>query len=217
MMKILKKIVKKLLGYDKPPVIPNLDGDRAIEWTWIIQRLPSAKRVLDIGCCYSIISAMAARLGNAVTGVDLNDELSYKMANLKFVRGSVNELSWPESFDCVVLASTVEHIGLSGRYNSAADESGDLTAMAKIRSLLKPQGELLITIPVGRDAVFSPFHRVYGPQRLPQLLAGYQILEEEYWIKKDQKNWEKCGKDEALRENSSAVYYGLGLFRLASA
>jgi SAM-dependent methyltransferase len=209
----INKVLKKFL-VDNAKAIPNLEGDRQVEWSWSLALLPRQKKVLDIGCCYSIISATAARLGNEVVGVDLNNEVDYSFANFRFVQGNIIDLNLSEKFDCIVLASTIEHVGLSGRYNSPEDEDGDLKTMVKIRELLNPGGEILLTLPVGQDAVFGSLHRVYGPKRLPQLLAGYQILAEEYWIKRDKINWVKVQRAEALGELGSEIYYGLGLYRL---
>lgn len=211
--KSIKKIIKKILGFDKKQ-IPNLDDDRQIEWSWAIKYLPHNKMVLDIGCCYSIISATAARLGNQVVGVDINDEINYSFENFRFVQGDFNSLDINEKFDAVVLASTVEHVGLSGRYNSPEDVDGDLKMMQKIKDLLLEDGEVILTIPVGKDVVFKPFHRVYGSDRLPKLLADFEVLEREFWVKFDKIKWEKVSQQRALTEEGSDCYYGLGLFKL---
>jgi hypothetical protein len=55
--------------------------------------------------------------------------------------------------------------------------------MAKMRQLLKHGGKMLLTIPVGQDALYPSSHRVYGRERLPRLLDGYIVEKKEYWIK----------------------------------
>ncbi len=57
---------------------------------------------------------------------------------------------------------------------------------------------MLLTIPVGRDAVFHPMCRVYGRERLPMLLEGYRIQEEAYWVKKTGNRWLVSSREEAL-------------------
>ena len=74
----------------------------------------------------------------------------------------------------------IEHVGLAGRYGSPDDADGDLHAMAKMAGLLKPGGDMVLSIPIGRDAVYAPWHRVYGEQRLPQLLERWNVAEESY-------------------------------------
>lgn len=211
----LKKIAKAILYRNNKPVNPNLDGDRNIEWSWVIKYLPHGKKVLDIGCCYSMISSVAARFDNFVIGSDLNDEINYRFDNFKLVQGDFNTSSFDNNkFDCIVLASTVEHMGLSGRYNSPEDSDGDLKTMRRVKALLAQDGEVLLTIPVGIDGVFKPYHRIYGVKRLSQLLEGFDILEDEFWFKSDKFNWIKVGREKALQESGSEIYYALGLFKL---
>ena len=60
----------------------------------------------------------------------------------------------------MVACSAIEHFGLSGRYGASEDPEGDLKAMRKIAAILNPSGQLFLTIPVGADMVFRPWHRV---------------------------------------------------------
>jgi hypothetical protein len=41
---------------------------------------------------------------------------------------------------------------------------------------------MLLTIPAGEDAVFAPLTRIYGSQRLPQLLKGYTVEKDIFWV-----------------------------------
>jgi hypothetical protein len=77
---------------------------------------------------------------------------------------------------------------------------------------------MLRTVPVSRDLVCAPLHRIYGHQRLPRLLERYSVHEEQYarrdpgaaaWVERD--------KDEALRTQGSEGFYALGLFVLGRA
>jgi len=60
---------------------------------------------------------------------------------------------------------------LSGRYGDPLNPDADLQAMARVRSILKPGGLLLLTVPVGPDVLVFNLHRRYGPARLPLLLG----------------------------------------------
>ena len=55
--------------------------------------------------------------------------------------------------------------------------------MEALLALLAKEGRQLMTVPVGLDMTCAPFHRIYGAERLPRLLAGYEALEEQYWQK----------------------------------
>jgi hypothetical protein len=118
--------------------------------------------------------------------------------------------------------STIEHVGLSGRYGVTEERTdGDLEAMARLRQILKPGGKMLLTIPAGKDSVFAPLHRIYGEIRLPTLLEGYRILKEEFWMKNEQNCWIPADRKNALNFQPSAAswdplqnIYALGFFIL---
>ncbi len=132
-------------------------------------------------------------------------------------------LSLPkEHFDLIINCSTVEHVGLAGRYEVTENRpDGDLEAMAYLWDRMKPGGTMLLTIPVGRDAVFAPWCRVYGRHRLPQLLDKYCIEAEMFWVKNQENRWVLCDRDAALNFEASVSswdslrnVYALGCFVL---
>lgn len=193
----------------------TLSGDREIEWSWTlahVRREPG--RVLDFGSGNGMMALGAAFAGNDVVAVDLErEQYLFQPHGIEYVRGDFNVLDFePESFDQILNCSSTEHVGLAGRYGSADDDDGDLRAMARMAGLLKPGGEMVLTIPVGRDAVHKPLHRIYGEQRLPRLLEHWEIREEAFWAKPNGPRFEPVSRERALSEHGSASYYGLGLF-----
>ena len=136
----------------------DLSGDRAVEWSWVSAHIPDGPGyALDFGPGGSNLSTIAAMKGYNVVGVDMLDvERPFLLPNLAFIKGDLNRMPLPERhFHLVINCSTVEHSGISGRYNiSEEDESGDLKAMEKLRQLMRPDGIQLLTVPVGRDAVW---------------------------------------------------------------
>jgi hypothetical protein len=119
------------------------------------------------------------------------------------------------AFDCVINCSSIEHVGLGGRYGSTSENDGDLVAMKRLRSLMTDEATMLLTVPVGKDAVFAPRHRIYGSIRLPKLLDGLEIASAEYWKKAEEgQRWSQVPKDEALAFVGSEDRYALGLFVL---
>src|SRR5262245_20279019 len=180
----------------------NLLGERAVEWYYIISRLPQGPgEALDFGASFGNLSIAAARRGLHVVAIDLEPErFPWKHENVDFLCADLLKADLPEkSFDVIMNCSAVEHVGLRGRYGVAVDESdGDLAAMRKFRDLLKPTGTMLMTIPCGQDAAIAPWHRVYGPKRLPKLQAGFEVKEEEYWTKPTDNRWQLSSKESAL-------------------
>lgn len=201
-----------------PEIQLDLKGDRAIEWSWVSANIPDGPGyAMDFGPGGSQLSTIAAMKGFDVTGVDMLDvERPFYLPNLKFMRGDLNELplqNW--HFDLIINCSTVEHSGISGRYNiTKEDEEADLRAMAKLRELMKPTGIQLLTIPVGQDTVWRPLHRIYGEKRFPKLTAGYRVLQSRCWTKDRYNRWVLTDTKEAFAKPTAPTVYGLGCFIL---
>jgi SAM-dependent methyltransferase len=213
-LKILKKLYLKI---SEPPT-PNLKGDRDIEYSWIAANMPEGPgEALDFGSGPSYMGLIAVRKRFNVTAIDLEHvKWFYKHPNLKFIQGDIFKLEFPPAyFDLIINCSTIEHVGLAGRYGiTESRPDGDIEAMKILKTILKPNGIMLLTIPVGKDKVFAPLHRVYGQGRLPKLLDGWKVLKKEFWIKDNQNCWVCVDESVALNEKPTEYYCGLGLFVL---
>lgn len=201
----------------------DLAGDRELEWSYVSARIgryaDGTSRVLDFGCGGGHLTFAAASLGARVLAVDLG-EPSFPVAypTVEFRKADVASLEEGEGFDLVICCSTIEHVGLAGRYGVAAENpDGDLQAMRKLRRLLLPGGHMLLTLPVGLDAAIRPLHRIYGPERLPRLLEGFRVVEAHYFVKDGGNRWVPCSGSAAMAERGGADYYALGLMVLAPA
>ena len=198
------------------PTLPNLVGDRDVEWSWVASHMPAGPgEALDFGPGGSSLGLLAAQRGFRVTATDLRPvNWPYLHPDLRFVQGDLLNLSLPKYlFDVVINCSTVEHVGLVGRYGvSEPRPEGDLDAMTHLRSLMKPGAVMILTIPVGRDAVVGALHRVYGLQRLGRLLQGYTIEKQQYWAKNAANVWTLVDRQEALNVAPGEQLYGLGCF-----
>lgn len=194
----------------------NLLGDRAIEYGFVQLHIPAGRgRALDVGSGgIGTLSEAMQRAGWQVTALD-QEEVAVPNGVTRLI-GDVLTLDLPQ-YDLIVACSTVEHVGLAGRYGvTESVEDGDLLAMQKLRKALAPGGMLILTLPVGRDRVHSPMHRVYG-ERLEKLLEGFEVLSETYWLKRGGA-WRVVGKQAALNSYSIAVsptdwqgcVYGIG-------
>jgi SAM-dependent methyltransferase len=205
--------------------IPNLAGDRDIEWSWIASQMPDGPgEALDFGAGPSFLGLIAAQREFNVTALDLRPvQWNYNHPGLRFMQGDILKLTSPEKpFNLVINCSTVEHVGLEGRYGvTSTNPDGDLEAMSRLKELMAPGGVMLLTVPAGRDAVFAPLTRVYGEKRLPELVRGYKVEKEVYWIKDNKNRWIISAKDTALSFKASAGswnplknIYALGCFVL---
>lgn len=196
----------------------DLSGDRAIEWSFVAAHLPPGPgKVLDFGPGNSLLPMVAAQRGHQVTGIDLRaPDVWWRSDAITYLQGDVRNAELPRgAFDAIINCSSIEHVGLTGRYGVSVEAAdGDLEAMRTLRGLLRPEGVMLLTLPVGRDSVFRPFHRVYGEERLPKLLEGWTIDREEYWAKLGTPQWELCERKVALDRVPRVDLYGLGCFML---
>ena len=118
------------------------------------------------------------------------------------------------TFDQVINCSSIEHVGLAGRYGSPDLPDGDIVAMRKLADLLKRDGTMILSIPVGLEGVYPPWHRVYGTERETQLLAPFRVTAESYWAKLDSEKYEPVDRETAFGQPGSATYYALGLYVL---
>ena len=220
-----KRATFRLIGWffldigKKPMPVPNLNGDREIENSWIISKLDNGNgNALDFGCSQgTYLGLIAARRGYNVTGIDLTQvNLHYKIPNMKFIKGDIIKVDLKqEYFDLVINCSTIEHAGLAGRYGVVENlPDGDLDAMRKLWNLMKPGAKMLITIPVGKDEVFAPWHRVYGRKRLPLLLDKFEVSEKEFWNKDESNRWIMVEEKTVLNNKGGVHCYSLGMFVL---
>ena len=199
--------------------VPNLAGDRALEWAYVAARIgryvKPPTRVLDFGCGDGTLSFTAASLGASVLAIDLMPRrFEVVCPNVEFRQADVMELPDSEQFDLILNCSTIEHVGLAGRYNAKDSPDGDLAAMEKLSRLLRPAGVMLMTLPVGLDRTVSPLHRIYGPRRLPRLLRGWEPVEASFWFKDERNAWLPCTREEAMAQEGNDHYYALGLMVL---
>jgi SAM-dependent methyltransferase len=222
---LLRRIKGAFVALPPAPNKINIWGERQIEWSFISSEIPPGPgEALEFGCEQAYLSLMAARKGYHVVALDLEEQrLPWKDSRVDFLWGDFLKLSLPENhFDLIINCSSVEHVGLVGRYGvTQPDLEGDLRVMRRFQQLLKPGGLLLMTAPCGHDAVFAPLCRVYGETRLPQLLAPFRIEREQYWQKDSSNRWIDCSRASALRFEASAGsweanrnIYALGCFVL---
>jgi SAM-dependent methyltransferase len=196
---------------------PTLQGDRSVEWSFCMARLAEGPgSTLDFGADTGFLSLVAAQRGHDVVALDRGPpSLEYAYERVTAVQADILERPLTgRRFEQIINCSSIEHVGLAGRYGSTNRPDGDIEAMSILRDLLSPGGRMILTVPVGLDLVCPPLHRIYGPTRLPRLLEGYTIEEEQYWAKST--TWEATDRQNALATPGSRSFYSLGLFVLQS-
>jgi SAM-dependent methyltransferase len=203
----------------------NIWGERDVEWSFLSKEMPDGPgEALEFGCERGYMSLVAAQKGFHVLANDLESQsFLWQHPNVEFRCGDFLTLNLPKNhFDIAINCSSVEHVGVAGRYGIKAEQSeGDIEVMRRLGEVLKPGGLLLMTAPCGRDAVMAPWCRVYGEQRLPKLFAPFRVVKECYWIKDEQNRWVSTTREAALDfqprhdpSNGHGCAYTLGCFVL---
>lgn len=124
------------------------------------------------------------------------------LLSLPFETGAV------ESISCM---HVVEHVGL-GRYGDPLDYDGDLKAVAELKRVVRPGGQLLFVVPMGRDSIIQfNAHRIYSYEHVMSFFEGFRLREFAF-IPDDpaQGGLVRQASPELTRQS----YYGCGCFCL---
>lgn len=195
----------------------NLKGDRLVEYSFVMANLGShGRRTLDVGSCDSPLPAMLSGLGCDVYGIDTRNYLKFaNFKNFEFVLGDMLFMPFhAASFDRITAVSTLEHVGLYGRYGSREHAFGDRKAMGELSRCLKTGGKMIITLPYGKPCVLRPYHRIYDKNLLSSLFNGFRLEKAQYFVKDDNGCWTAVSEKEAGSVDGSGRRYALGLFVL---
>jgi ubiquinone biosynthesis O-methyltransferase len=116
-------------------------------------RYVKGKRVLDIACGTGYGSQILSHAGAiAVVGVDICSETikyakkHYQESNVEFVCANAEQFEWCQQFDVVVSFETIEHVFHPDRF------------LDQLRSLMVPEGKLLLSVPLGETRHIDRYH-----------------------------------------------------------
>jgi hypothetical protein len=135
--------------------------------------------------------------------------------NIRFLQKDVTELDpdmadYCDSLSCL---HALEHFGL-GRYGDAIDVDGYIKGFRVLTSMLKPNGILYLSVPIGRERIEFNGHRVFSTRRILDLsspsfeLIGFSYVDDGGELHEtDLSNLDKLAVDKQLE-------YGCGIFEL---
>ncbi|MBA2642822.1 MAG: methyltransferase domain-containing protein [Actinobacteria bacterium] len=131
---------------------PAGTDERVVEIPWVLSRLRSSVRVLEVGYAFAEAPYLAALVRSSVelVGVDL---ATRDVEGMERVEADVCELPFDDrSFDQVLLVSTLEHVGADNTVyglEAEADGNARLQALRELRRVLRRDGSVLVTVPLG--------------------------------------------------------------------
>ena len=146
--------------------------DKFIESGYV--SFPTNGRVLEVGCAEGdmIGPLKIARPDLHVTGIDWR-AVDRPKAD-KLVRGDVLLYNFPpQSFDCVIAVSTLEHVGLGSYERDPIDPDGDTKTLRRMAEWVKPDGWIYFDVPFRPDGpyVVKKNFRAYDQEHLKERLT----------------------------------------------
>ncbi len=191
-------------------------ADRDLEYPWMLDNINISKgKILDVGS--TACDLLYNNLPNAIeiNGINLNKQKNNNQ-NIKLKTGDIRKTDYSDNyFDIITCISTLEHIGVGGRYNSDEDENGDKKAMNEMHRILKTDGILLLTVPYGEKDVL-PINKLYNKERTDKLFEQFNIVEKKYLKYSPQyKIWITVSEEKAAKTNMlKNHWYALAFFKL---
>lgn len=181
------------------------DAHYFYQGAWLARRVAAEKpaKHVDIGSSVLTISVLSAHVETVF--VDYRP-LQVSLPGLTSMAGNILALSFADaSIGSLSCLHVIEHIGL-GRYGDPFDPKGSVKAALELQRVVKRDGSLFLSLPIGRERVCFNAHRVHSPLTV---LAMFQ----------DMKLAEFCYVDDAGQfhenkpvEDATKLEYGCGMF-----
>lgn len=142
----------------------------------IVQQRP--ERHVDVGSHHKYVALLSKVI--PVTMVDIRP-LPTPLNTLDFQKGSILELPFESgSLPSVSSLCVIEHIGL-GRYGDPLDPQGTEKALAELKRVVMPGGDLYLSIPIDKEnRIYFNAHRAFKEEYLLSLFPPFEVIEKRY-------------------------------------
>lgn len=177
---------KELLRYqDMQPCLGDwvahtpFDPHYFYQGAWVARRLRVAtpNEHIDIASSVLTISVLSAFI--KTTFVDYRP-LKANLEGLNSIPGDILNLPFADSsvlsLSCL---HVIEHIGL-GRYGDPINSKGSQMACNELKRVMASEGNLYLSLPIGRERVCFNAHRVHSPLTIINLFEGMSLINFSY-------------------------------------
>jgi SAM-dependent methyltransferase len=178
------------------PGLPGQYGlgldERIVEYPWLLSRLPSGPGLLlDAGSAlnFGYVLSLPSIASKTVFICTLAPEQqSYWDWGVSYIYQDLRRTCFRDShFDYITCLSTIEHIGLDNTrfYTDRPEEiapGSHLEAIRELARVLKPGGQLYLTVPFGRSANLG-WLQVFSADVLDRAIAAFapSTVSEQYF------------------------------------
>ncbi len=176
--------------------------------------LNNPEKHLDIG---SRIDGFVAHVASfrKVEVMDIRP-LKNTVKNVSFIQADLmssigNErLEYTDSLSCL---HAIEHFGL-GRYGDPIKFDGFLLGLGNIYKILKTNGKLYLSVPIGPQRIEFNAHRVFSVEFLLKYFEDKFRIDYFSYVDDDGELFEKMELKSGQITNNFGCYYGCGIFEM---
>jgi SAM-dependent methyltransferase len=183
----------------------------------VAQRIFALKpdRHIDVGSRVDGFVAHVASFRN-IDVLDIRPIAANGVPEIRFMQADLMQL--PEDFrassDSVSCLHALEHFGL-GRYGDPIDPDGYVKGFRSLVAMLKPDGRLHLSVPVGRQRIEFNAHRIFDPMTILDLATPnlecvmFSVVDDEGDLHRD------IGLQVDTLRTVARMHYGCGIFEFA--
>ena len=200
--------------------------ERIVEYPWTISRLrPGHEAVLDAGSTlnFQYLLDLPTIACKSVVTFTLAPEGVHSRENVSYLYGDLRETFFKDAcFDTIVCISTLEHVGMDNNllYSTNAQFREDrredyLIVIAELWRVLRPGGQLLLTVPYGRSGGHGWFQQ-FDEEMVERVIATFApSRREKTYYKYSAEGWnvsdaEACAQCEYFDIHAATVPNGDG-------
>jgi SAM-dependent methyltransferase len=136
------------------------------------------------------------------------DNIIFRQCDIKDLPPGMSD--YCDSLSCL---HVLEHFGL-GRYGDEIDVAGHIRGFAHLHKILKKDGILYLSVPIGEERVDFNGHRVFNIATILDLAASNYVLERFSYVDDAGDFHGHVALDGASVQNNFNCDYGCGIFEL---